>query len=285
MNDAPLEYLSRPAPETLQPWVTSFWYTHGPRPQRYEKILPMPIVHLIVNLAQPYRLLSRSSAPAPQTFGSGFVSGLLTQYLVIENPDVVRNMGAEFTPYGIAAFSSFPVGDLTDSVRDSTQVLAGSEVLRSQASTAPSGEAALDLLEAYLLGVLRPDFMGSAAAIAACDLIAASPGTPIADVAAAIGMSHKSLIAHFRRHCGVTPKAFANLCRFHRLLNELPLAGEMPRWSALVAETEYYDQAHFTRAFRGFTGFSPTEYLEAMRQHGPEYPSFVPLDYPGVRGG
>lgn len=283
--DAPLEYVGRPAPEDLRPWVTSLWYTHGPRPQRYEKILPMPIVHLIVNLSDPYQLLTRTTEPVRQTFRSGFVSGLLTRYLVIENPAIVRNMGAEFTPYGIAAFSATSVSELTDTVQGSDAVLEGSGTLRERGVRASSGEQALDVLEDYLRSIVRPDFSGSAVAITACDLILADPGIPIAEVAARCGMSHKSLIVHFRRHCGVTPKAFANLCRFHHFLNSLPLAGEMPRWSELVAETGYYDQAHFVRAFRGFTGFSPSEYLDSMRLYGPEYPSFVPMDYPGVEQG
>jgi AraC-like DNA-binding protein len=227
----------------------------------------------------------RDTEPVRQSFDGGFVSGLLTRYLVIENPAVVRNMGAEFTPYGIAAFSAVPVGELTDTVRGSDQVLAGSEALRERTLSTASGEEALDALEDYLRGILRPDFLGNEVAIAACELIAAEPGIPIAEVAERFGMSHKSLIANFRRHCGVTPKAFANLCRFHRFLTTLPLAGDMPRWSDLVAETGYYDQAHFVRAFRDFTGFSPSEYLESMRRYGPEYPSFVPMDYPGVAEG
>jgi AraC-like DNA-binding protein len=283
--DAPaLEYLGRPAPEDLRPWITTVWYTCGPRPQRYEKILPMPIVHLIVNLGEPYELLSRGTDPVRQTFASGFVSGLLTRYLVIENPPLVRNMGAEFRPYGIAAFSGVAVDSLTDSVRSSDDVMPGSGALRERAGPADSGEQALDALEDYLRGILRPDFSGNRVAIAACELIASEPGIAIAEVAERIGTSHKSLIANFRRHCGVTPKAFANLCRFHRFVNDLPLAGEMPRWSDLVAQTDYYDQAHFVRAFRSFTGFSPSEYVESMRRFGPEYPSFVPMDHRSEAG-
>lgn len=281
----PLEHLGRPAAPDLQPWITSVWYTHGPRPRRYEKILPMPIVHLIVNLSEPYELLTRGVEPVRQQFTSGFVAGLLTQYLVIENPPVVRNMGAEFTPYGIAAFTDVPVSELTDTVQDSELVLAGSASLRDRVVPATSGEVALLELEDYLRQAIKKGFTGSPIAIAACELIVADPGIPISEVAERCGLSHKSLIAQFRRHCGVTPKAFANLCRFHRFLTELPLAGEMPRWTELVAQTDYYDQAHFAGAFRAFTGFSPSEYLESMRRFGPEYPSFVPLDYPGVGEG
>ena len=284
MTEPLADYATRPVADDLRPWVTSLWYAKAPRVQRYEKILPMPIVHLIVNLAEPYQLLTREGESVPQTFRRGFVSGLLTRYLVIENPLLIRNVGAEFSPYGIAAFTSMPVAQLTDTVRESKEVLLGSESLRERASATDSAADAMAVLEDYLRSVLRPDFTTGDRAIAACELISANPGIAIAEVAEQCGMSHKSLIAHFRRHCGVTPKVFANLCRFHQFLTNLPLGGEMPRWSDLVAETNFYDQAHFVRAFRSYTGFSPSEYLDAIRRFGPEYPSFVPMDYPGVRG-
>ncbi len=37
--------------------IARLWYLDGPRPARYEKILPQPFVHLIVNLSEPYRLV------------------------------------------------------------------------------------------------------------------------------------------------------------------------------------------------------------------------------------
>lgn len=278
--DPTLGYLARPAPSDLRPWVTNLWYHRGPRPRRYEKILPMPIVHLIVNLSEPYSVVARGDDPVDQICVAGFLSGLLTRYLVIENPDEIRNMGAEFTPYGIAAFTATPLIELTDVVQDTDAVLPGAGDLRARGIASRSADEALDILEDCLRAMLRPGFAPDELAITACRLIEDDPELPIAEVATRCGVSHKSLISAFRRHCGVTPKAYADLCRFHGFVNALPLGGEMPTWSALVSETGYYDQAHFVRSFRRYTGFTPSEFLDARRRFGPDYPSFVPLDLP-----
>jgi AraC-like DNA-binding protein len=277
-GDPTVGYLARPVAEDLRPWVTNLWYHRGPRPRRYEKILPMPIVHLIVNLSEPYRIVARGGDPMDQRCDAGFISGLLTRYLVIENPDEIRNMGAEFTPLGIAAFTSTPVTRLTDVVQNADAVLPGAESLRERGVATRSPEEALDVLETALRGMLRPEFTPDDVATTACRLIEDDPGLPIGEVASSCGVSHKSLISAFRRHVGVTPKAYADLCRFHRFLTRLPAADQMPNWGTLVAETDYYDQAHFVHAFRRFTGFTPSEYLDAWRRFGPDYPSFVPLD-------
>jgi AraC-like DNA-binding protein len=283
--DPTLGYLARPAAADLRPWVTNLWYHRGPRPRRYEKILPMPIVHLIVNLSEPYSIVARGDEPVDQPCVAGFLSGLLTRYLVIENPDEIRNMGAEFTPYGIAAFTATPPSELTDVVQDTDAVLPGAAGLRERGIASRSPAEALDILEDTLRALLRPGFVPDDLALTACRLIEGDPGIPIAELAARCGVSHKSLISAFRRHCGVTPKAYADLCRFHRFLSDLPLGGEMPTWSSLVSETGYYDQAHFVRSFRRYTGFTPSEFLDARRRFGPEYPSFVPLDEPDLPAG
>lgn len=280
-----MEYLTREPSAVLRPWVKSLWYVRTAPARRFEKILPMPIVHFVVNLGGPYRLVARGAEPIRSSFTKAFVSGLQTRYLVIENPDDLCNLGAQLTPYGLAAFSEVPMSELTDRVRDADDVLPGSGQLRDRALAAGTAPEALALLDDYLTGALHPGFEVNRHAKLAAETMLAEPGLPISEVAERCGISHKSLIDNLKRHCGVTPKAFANLSRFHRFVSELPMGERMPTWSELVSQTGYYDQPHFVRAFREFTGFSPTEYLDAMRRFGPQYPSFVPMDAPGLPEG
>lgn len=50
---------------------------------------------------------------------------------------------------------------------------------------------------------------------------------------------------------------------------------------AASAEAGYYNQPHLIRSFRRFSGFTPSEYLRVVREHGPEHVTFVPLDRVG----
>jgi AraC-like DNA-binding protein len=103
------------------------------------------------------------------------------------------------------------------------------------------------------------------------------PDAPIPLIAAAAGTSHHRLIDEFRTWCGVTPKTYADIVRFRQFIDTLPLQGPMPSWAELVATSGYYDQPHFIRVFRAFTGLSPTRYLDIVARYGPEYAAFVPL--------
>ena len=83
---------------------------------------------------------------------------------------------------------------------------------------------------------------------------------------------------------GVGPRGFAELVRFHRFILGLPIGSRLPSWADLVAESPYYDQPHFIRAFRRFSGYTPVEYLARVVEFGPDAASFVPLDEVPGRG-
>lgn len=100
----------------------------------------------------------------------------------------------------------------------------------------------------------------------------------MAELARRLGLSPSTLQRIMLRDCGITPKSYADVCRFYRFVNaaaRLPEDGSSGR--ELLALADYYDQPHLIRAFRRFSGFTPSEYLRLVREHGPEYATFIPL--------
>ncbi len=67
----------------------------------------------------------------------------------------------------------------------------------------------------------------------------------------------------FRRLCleksGVTPKQLCRILRFRRALSQMRPV-RRPDWAQLALDCGYYDQAHFIRDFREFSGYSPGRY-------------------------
>jgi AraC-like DNA-binding protein len=271
----------RPAPEALRPFVRSLWFHRAAPVRRYERILPQPVAHLIVNLSAPYRLLRRGRETVGDPFAGAFVSGLQREYLVIENPDDLWQCGAEIEPTGIAALVAGEPRDLAGRVCDAAGLVAGSELWRDRLRREDDAEATLDALETLLVAALRPERAAEPRAAAAVARLDADPDLPIAVLATELGVSNARLIDAVRRGIGTTPKAYADLVRFSRFLGEIPFDESPPRWSDLVARTGYYDQPHFIRSFKRYTGYTPTEYLDGIRRFGAEWPAFVPMDDAG----
>ena len=103
-------------------------------------------------------------------------------------------------------------------------------------------------------------------------------GRAIGDLVAQLPVSHRTVIARFRRATGVTPRDYSQLWRFHRFVTDLAVLGEPRDWASLAPVGGYYDQAHVVRAFRRFSGWTPTEYRRRVAEFGPAAASFVPLD-------
>lgn len=270
------EFVELPPSPELSHLLTRLWYLQGPSPLRFERIVPMPFVHLIVNLGEPYRVVRRGDDPVDETMHGSFISGLQSRYLVNENPAVLHHVGAELQPYALAAMTTTPMSQLADRVVDAEAALPGIGAVRERLGRHPLPVEAISTLES----ALRSRLAGaepSPTVEAAIALLAANPERTIGGVAAELGVSHKTLIGRFVKSAGVTPKSYADVHRFHRFLGELPRTGELPAWSELVARAGYYDQPHFIRVFSKFTGMTPRAWFDIVREHGRDYPSFVPM--------
>jgi AraC-like DNA-binding protein len=67
----------------------------------------------------------------------------------------------------------------------------------------------------------------------------------------------------FQKYIGVSPKFFARIVRFSYIFKVIK--DEDPNWADVVYEAGYYDQSHFIRNFKAFTGEDPSAYIFAEK--------------------
>jgi AraC-like DNA-binding protein len=88
----------------------------------------------------------------------------------------------------------------------------------------------------------------------------------ISEVTGQIGLSAKRFIQVFDAEVGLTPKLFCRVRRFQKVLR-LVGAGRPVEWAGVAADCGYFDQAHFIRDFRAFSGLNPSTYLAHRTEH------------------
>jgi AraC-like DNA-binding protein len=268
-------YEERRAPPGLEGIVSRLWVLETSPLRRFEKILPQPSVHLIVNLSTPYRLFDRHGRAA--LVSDAFVSGIQSEYLVIESPPTIHHVGVELVPARLPMITDADPAHVADRVLDARAAWSGVDDLVAAVREAPSAGDALDRFTAFLESsrTLRPADSVVDRAVAA---IHVDPGQAIGELAAQTGVSHRTLITRFRAATGITPKAYAQLWRFHAFVGAVVDPSRSPDWAGLATASGYYDQPHVIRAFRRFTGWTPAEYYRRVVEFGPEAASFVPLE-------
>ncbi|HEX7829077.1 MAG TPA: helix-turn-helix transcriptional regulator [Thermoanaerobaculia bacterium] len=214
----------------LQPWVECFWTNRddaaGPREHR---VLPDGCADLVFDL----------------TSGESDVVGTMTRPLIITSDAPSDFFGIRFRPGRAAAFLRIPLADITDA-----RVSLG-DVLRNWPD-----DLSIAGLEAELLRRLDPD--RDRRVDYAVDRIVATGGAiRVEDVADEAGISRQHLARQFRHHVGVSPKMFARVMRFRRVVDALDVASD---WADVAAKFGYYDQSHLIADFRELAGTTPNAF-------------------------
>ena len=272
-----MEYVGRvPAPPLDQFIDDIYCLTGVPRHRRMD-VPPMPSAHLFVNLGGPARLWDSDPSVPPAVFTGAWFMGVWTRRFRYEYPARVRLAGVHFKPWGMSPFIDMPAAELRDRWAPADAVWQRSaDRIRNQAGDTGSATEALRVLEEELRSRLaRAPAPGLDLVRHAGRSLEASHGAvPVGALSDAAGVSGNYLAAQFKSHVGVTPKRVARIYRFARLILSVDTRRPVD-WPELAHMAGYFDQAHFSREFKDFTGHTPTEYL-ALRRRFPALPGFPP---------
>jgi len=264
-------------PQTpLSAYVESFWLYEGERPAHAkERRLPDGSVGLIFTLHDDLiHIYDSRDQETLSSYRGAVLSGPQSRFVLLDTSSLISTLGVTFRPGGMLPFLPFPISELSDQVL-SLATLWGAEVadLRGSLCIATTPSARFAILERFLLSRLdlcRTSHPALACAVAGLRDAARFP--TIVSLAEHIGLSQTRLVQVFRDAMGITPKQYARLSRFQRVLARLD-AGEAAKWADTVFACGYFDQSHLIHEFQAFAGLTPSQYL-AMRS---DYRNHVPL--------
>lgn len=273
----PMEYVGRVPAPPLDQFIDDIYCLTGVPRHRRMNVPPMPSAHLFVNLGGPARLWDSDPSVPPAALTDGWFMGVWTRRFEIEYPARVRLVGVHFKPWGMSPFVDLPATDLRDRWAPADAVWRRfPDRVRDRLGDIASATETLRVVEEELLSrLVEAPSRGLDLVRHAGGRLEASHGViPIGTLAAAAGVSGNHLATQFTSHVGVTPKRVARIYRFARLI--LSVDAQRPvDWSQLAQTAGYFDQAHFSREFKDFTGHTPTEYL-ALRRRFPAVQGFPP---------
>jgi AraC-like DNA-binding protein len=248
-----------PASPALRPFVASLWHFTGDFGHTRERILPSGTMQLLVNLHEDeLRTYEGEDFSQVRRIRGAAISGAYARAFGIDTLEQRCVVGVAFRPGGAAAFFREPADALCEAHVELERVWGrDGATLRERLLEAPTPAAALHALEAVLLAhVVRPLELDKLVDFA---LGALHRDVPVGALTSRLGMTPKRFIRHFHEAVGITPKRYARVRRFGRVLEAYEHGQELD-WSGVAAECGYFDQAHLIHDFREFAGMSPTRY-------------------------
>jgi AraC-like DNA-binding protein len=251
----------------LDTYIDYFYYIDGAMPYPREKILPTGWLDLEVNLGGAIQIYDATGAKPVATCTESWWVGVWNTYGTVEWPPNVQLIGIHFKPGGAYPFLNFPLSELHNQIIAADAIWGGSAAeLCERLYAAPSIQARLVLFDQLLLTRLRAVPHGLHTVRWAVEKIMRHHGAlSIRALSDQMGISHNHLLTQFKRMVGISPKALARLCRLKHILHSIDPTQAVD-WTQIAHQSNYYDQAHFNKDFRSFTGQNPTDYLRLRRQ-------------------
>lgn len=254
-------WLWTPAPD-LAAAVAGLWATSAQTLPFREKVVPRETVELMVNFGGRQTVHWDDRPDRAQHFRRAWVSGLQTACLDIESPTAAQLVVASLHPAHAAALLGVAGHEVCGQVVALDDVLARTaNDLADRLEETPSVVGRFLLFEDFLRDRLRRARPVVPAVDRAVRRILATGGqVSAAALRADLGCSARYLETRLAEHVGLSPKQFSRLVRFSRAVERIREAAEV-RWADIAADCGFYDQPHFNREFRRFTGVSPGEFL------------------------
>lgn len=259
--------------------IESITYYSGFAPNHdREKLLPDGAIQIIVDLTDtPKKLYASETSPQAVDFRKSWISGLQRRWIVIEAQQQSSMMVIRFRPAAAYPFLQHDADALSNAVYSLEDVMGKFAVsLRDRVLAAPTRAAKFAAAESWLLErASRSPAVNSAAAWLTSRL-RHSIGARVGDLAEETGYTERHVQNLFRRWVGITPKQYARISRFQRLLQNLAvnaaedpamLSAPLPEpdWAQMALATGYYDQSHMANEFRALAGTTPGAYVAAYR--------------------
>ena len=266
------EFLIAPPPPDLAGIVECFWISRGQVTFLYEKILPQNNIELMFNLRKPFGVPNRP--PADRLFKRAWISGMQREWLTVTPQYDPREpsylLSVRMPPLGAHRLLGMPLGSVAQNVFELDEVLgdAIAAVHQRLVDCEDAGKQFALLCDFARGRLARSRVRLRADAQIAVDMLTRTQGTErIETICRTMSISRKHLNDLFDSHIGLTPKTYARMFRFRRVV-DLVQRGQGLDWTRIAMSCGYYDQAHFNHEFREFSGMSPGEYAAAGSHDG-----------------
>ena len=254
-----------PSPR-LRPFVERIWVLEIPAGMTaVDPILPDGHAEIIVHCGDPFRELLPSGELRTQ--GRLLLAGQSQRAVRLSPSGSSLMVGARLCYDGASALFDIPQHELTDRIVDLEAIdsrlarrLADHVAARAwnEHDSGRHEELAFTLDAALSARAHRTN--GTSLAGHAASFAHTHRGLiRVEALAEHVGVTERQLQRLFLRDIGLSPKQFLRTIRFQEVLRALQ-AGTPTRWADLALRFGFYDQAHFIRDFKAFTGESPSQW-------------------------
>lgn len=243
--------------------VKCYWSLEVPaetNPQR-QRIVPDGCMEMIFILGDDIKRHISKNETIIQP--RALVVGQITEPFIIEPTGYVRCFAARFYPYGFGNFITTALKELENKETPIAQLFGEvpAKKLEQEIISAENDAQRIEIVEKFLLGKLNEKSTIDNVVKTTIDALLLTKGSaPIRTILKEDFSKRRQLERKFLKQVGLSPKQLGKVIRLQAAL-KIMLEQKTENLTQIAYESEYYDQPHFIKDFKEFTGINPKEFL------------------------
>ncbi len=245
--------------DQLKPYIKYFVVSENELESEY-KVFPSS--GLVIGFQYKGQLVSVKGNHASKLATAG-ITGITDGYKVFKNSANIGTILVYFTEIGFSHFASHPANELFNLSLSLDDVFDKSSIaeVEDRLTTVNTDALRIKIVEQFLVSQLK-DIQTDKLIVEAVKLIHLSHGTiRIKELNEKLFISQSPFEKRFRKVVGTTPKKFASIVRFNSVLDNL---SETKTLTEICYENNFFDQAHFIKDFKQFTGDPPENFKRSL---------------------
>ncbi|PQA93233.1 AraC family transcriptional regulator [Chryseobacterium shigense] len=249
----------QPRPE-LSSLIKCYWTLESPEEEipQQQTIVPDGCMEMIFHYGDLYKQYMDDGQAVVQPRSCVF--GQLTQPLVIEPTGTTGMFSVRFQHEGFIPFATIPIKEMDDKAIPLDRLFGedGTELEKNMLQS-KTAEEKIRTVEEFLLKKLDADAIDRMVQSTIDTILTANGQISIAELSRQTNINRRQIERKISSAVGLSPKQLSKTIRLQTTL-KLLLSKEFTTLTALAHESEYYDQAHFIKDFKEFTGLTPKEF-------------------------
>jgi AraC-like DNA-binding protein len=245
----------------LKEFVKCYWTLESPKDKTPARntIVPDGCMKLIFHYGDPYKHYPKNGGS--MTLPRCFLIGQLTRPYEVEPTGETGTFFVCFQPNGFLPFTTIPIKEMENTAVPLKELFGkdGQEIGEKILGAGSTSER-IGLIETFLFNRLTDKETIDHIVKSTVEIILTANGQfSVNELSKQNNINRRQLVRKFSSAIGLSPKQLSKTIRIQATLKTL-LTREVKSLTDLAYENEYFDQSHFIKEFKEFTGLTPKEF-------------------------
>ena len=243
----------------LTAFIECYWIFRAPEAysSTNERLIPGGRIECMFNFSSPLHLMIGAAASIEPSRSEPVLMGQRDRVFYARVTGETRILGIRFKPGGLYAFTDYSTESLLNEVVPAAAVFGSAiSTLDKKLKLPADDEDRMSWIDKFLVQKLRKPVADFESALVTIDNFKRNKDAgSITEFCESSDIHYKKLERSMQKYAGYTPKSYFRLLRFNRALRKVIQPDQS--LTAVAHGCGYYDQSHFIRDFKHFTGIRP----------------------------